>query len=152
MLRPDQEQSRIKISDMFVNKYSTDNSAAAEEDVSRRIGQLILTRSDPIWISGAFLDRIILDYVLKHRITKEYFDEKHLDYAIRVLGMAPAKTSSDKSNLLKALKHGNISPNKFAEFFNIMGLEPREISMRFIPKRGGKPVDIKIDNTKQKQS
>ena len=144
MQKPDQNQSRIKIRDMFVNKFNY--TWKIVQDPSKRVGELIVSSKDPIWISSAFLDRLLLSYIIKNRITKDYFDERHLYYAINVIGIPPDKTSSERSNLLKAIKHGNISPAKFSQFFNVLGLEPKEVAISFESKEDGSSVEIKIDN------
>ncbi len=131
-----------KISDLFAAFYA--QNGKDEFESLKENGTPLFSPDDPIMASTHPLDKILLKLVKKLNVTEEYFTEKYKDYALRCKGYHIIQTSNNKSNLLKALKSGQITIKRFLEMSRILGLTPTRYRFEF--ECNGEPVNVELSD------
>lgn len=153
MQKPDPSKSRIN--DIFTARFENMQPVDELEQLKHH-GDPLFTELDPVFRSSWLLDRMLVKICEENHITEAYFAEKYKLYALKVLGMHPTQASNNRSNLLKALKAGNITFKRFLEVvckvlaFNIEQVvfevvEPTGIKQAFSLKEK-KEVEEDINN------
>ena len=112
MQKPDPSKSRIN--DIFTARFENMQPVDELEQLKHH-GDPLFTELDPVYKSSWLLDRMLVKICSENHITEAYFAEKYKLYALKVLGMHPTQASNNRSNLLKALKAGNITFKRFLE-------------------------------------
>jgi len=110
------------------------------EDALRRSGTPVFVAAD-IAESENFLDRFLRMIFVRKRITNEYLATRCRNYAINVLNIHPTKANSPGSNLLRALKKGDISQKRFNEaLISVLGYRIEDMEFVSISERGERDV------------
>lgn len=143
MKKPDPTNSNIR--DIFQLCYGSQNPSDSFE-LFKEKGTPLFNDDDPIVHSTHPLDQVLMDIVKKMNITDEYFTEKYKDYALRFKGYHIIQTSNNKSNLLKALKSGNITMKRFLEVNRVLDLTPVRYLFEFDYQ--GKKISFELNDTK----
>lgn len=134
MQKPDQANSRIR--DMFVNRFAA-RKHFDELEVLKEQGKPLFSENDPIYNSTQVLDRFVIRCCQDNHITEPYFHEKYTRYAINVLGYHPTQASTQRSNMLKMMKKGNITFKRFIEFCcRVLDMPLNKMSFEFTKPSG----------------
>ena len=116
-----------------------------ELDQLKVTGTPLFTKED-IFATTGLWDRILRGLCVRDRITVEYFNERYKDYALNVVFMAEGKVNTEKNNLLKAIKRGGITTNRFmVAVCNVLGYEISKVDLIMTTKQG-KDVSITTDD------
>ena len=75
------------------------------------------------------LDQMLRGIFVKHKITRDLFNQKYREYALNILGLCGTHVNTSKGNLLKAIHRGNISIRTFRKAMMAIGLEVRDLSV-----------------------
>lgn len=112
MQKPDPAKSRIN--DIFTARFENMQPVDELEQLKHH-GDPLFTENDDVYKSSWLLDRLLVKICQENHITETYFAEKYKMYGLKILGMHPTQASNNRSNLLKALKAGNITFKRFLE-------------------------------------
>jgi len=113
MIKPDPNNSRIcrEFADYIEKVHATDT-----DDL-----EYLKSTGDPLFTEEELrqaihpLDRLVRRICVERNITTDYFREKHDRQCAYMLGMLPEQAQNKRSNLLKALKQGDITMKRFLE-------------------------------------
>lgn len=133
MIKPDPSQSRIK--DIFAKTLA--NASKADELEQLKLAGTPLFTDEDITETSWPLDRLIRRLCVENNITEEYFNERYKVFAMKELGMHPTQASNNRSNLVKALKAGNITYKRFLEVAcMVLGFTIENMVFEFADKEG----------------
>ncbi len=65
-------------------------------------------------------DILLRSIFVEYNISKEWFSQQCRKYAIEVLGLLPSQANTPGSNLIRALKTGNISNQRYNEALRVL--------------------------------
>ena len=99
----EKEQHKKEQEDKLLQISKPDNKT-----IKNRIGRHIFSEKD-ILNTNNVLDMLLRFIFVQNEITIEYFNVKFRDYAKDKVKIFPKKMNSQRNNLLKALRKGNIS-------------------------------------------
>ncbi len=88
--------------------------------------QLEMSAGTPLFVREEVLetrhdcDILLRSVFVEYNVSKEWFSAQCRKYAIEVLGLLPSQANTPGSNLIRALKTGNISNQRYAEALRIL--------------------------------
>ena len=91
---------------------------------------------EEIFETEHILDQMLRGIFVKRGITYQYFGDRFRHYAVNVLGLEQKMTNSNKGNLLKALRRGNITPKTLDITFKVMGLQITDCMFELVDVTG----------------
>lgn len=115
-----------------------------EEEFSQRflsgprytLDQTLMSSGAPLFVQEEVvasthpLDVLLRSIFVKKKITKEYFSQQCRKYAIEVMGLMSSAANTPGSNLIRALKQGNISWMRFFEALAVLNLSIEDMSIK----------------------
>lgn len=81
-------------------------------------------------------DRILRGFLVQNRVTVEYFGERFRSWAMISRGVFHTEVNTQKNNLLKALRKGYITFNKFEEALEVLGYHIKDTAYEISDESG----------------
>lgn len=115
--------------------FSNEKRPKTLKDILRGSGTPMFT-PDKVFQTAHFLDQIIRGIFVRLGISKEDFDEMYARYSREVLGLPRPKANSNKGNLTKPLRNGNISPMVFQRTLAVLKLYLTDVEISVVDTDG----------------
>lgn len=106
---------------------------------SKRVGTPLFLPKD-VGRSAGLLDHMIRFIMVDSEVTGDYFTGMHRKYASIALGVVKERVAQHKTNLLKALRKGNITFKVFAATLRVLGYSVEDIVFHLTSEDGTKYV------------
>jgi hypothetical protein len=126
----------ISMRSMFEQQFSKEQLEPIPDTIDVDGKGTPMFESDSVAQTPYMLDQMLRGIFVKHNITKENFNRKYRDYALRTLGLHGTHVNTSKGNLLKAIHNGNISIRTFRKAMMAIGLEVRDLSVHVTDTAG----------------
>lgn len=104
--------------------------------------QLAMTAGSPLFLpeevlaTNHELDILLRSVFVRKQISKEYFSQQCRRYAIEVMGFLSTQANTPGSNLIRALKIGNITIQRFNEALQILNFNIVEMKLTVTDANG----------------
>lgn len=144
MNKPDPNSTRIR--GFFIEDARNTKPFDELEDLKKQ-GSFIFDDDDPIMSSTNELDRLVVKYCRDNSVTAQYFAARYNQYSTRVQGYLQAQASTNRANLLKALRKGNITVRVFFAFIkNVFGFTIDNLAMTMRDPRTNIPYTCYLND------
>ncbi len=116
-----------EISEEFKERFLNGPRCTAAE-LERSAGMALFTE-DEVLATSHELDILLRSVFVRKRISKEHFAQQCRRYAIEVMGLMSAQANTPGSNLMRALKMGNITIQRFNEALQVLNFTISEATV-----------------------